>query len=339
MSYVVVVTKPSHTQIILPLIERMHPGRRVVGVLDGVVSLLNFRYPRGLSMADYPFVSDPVWHPCPKRTARGGRTYEMIDGERRTLDMDPFVAVRDAEAVICAEGDWYGGAANFDMLTRHSGGDALADAPHAVIPWLRPRQVERPIEELGIGSTKDPTFTSLRDGGLAKRRFDWCFAVNSQAILGAAWRQATGLRNGPMIGKYALQLLYALRDGEIRTDSSILGLMHTWKGTGRYQPRDKSWQMGSAMSVAAILQDLKDGMLIEERSVEGKTTPHLSISDAGLRLLDLLHPDCRDPDLPFRIRRWQEQGIDSHIAIDRYIRTFFGKQKRFAAGPIPPQAR
>jgi hypothetical protein len=331
MSYVVVVTKPSVAQIILPLVKRMHPGRRVLGVLDGTVSLLTFAYPRGMSMADYPHVSEPRWRPNSGGFAIRHAVYEMVGGQRTSIAADPFAIVREAEAVICAEGDWYGNAANFDMLLRHSGGDALAERPHAVIPWLRPRQIGRPVEEQGIGSTHDDSFVHFRDGGLAKRRFDWCFAINSQAILGEACRRATGRREGPQIGKYGLQTLYALRCMEDQTEGGLAGAMHRWKGTGRYAPKEGGWGLGSAISAAQIVEDLKNAGLVDAGAETARSGRSIGISETGRRLLDLLHPDCEDPDLPFRIRRWQKQGTDSHATIDRYIRTFFGKQKRFMA--------
>jgi hypothetical protein len=48
-------------------------------------------------------------------------------------------------------------------------------------------------------------------------------------------------------------------------------------------------------------------------------------------MLNRLHPDCEDPDLPFRLHAWCEAGAAAKPAIDRYIKTFFGKQKRFMA--------
>ena len=331
MSHVVVVTKPSVTQLILPLLERMHPGRRIVGVLDGPVSLLTFRYPRGLSMSDYPYVSEPLWRPRSDGFAMRHAVYEMVDGRRVPVEADPFATVREAEAVICAEGDWYGNAANFDMLLRHSGGDELAERAHAVVPWIRPADVHLPVEAHGISSTHDAAFVRLRDGGLAKRRFDWCFAVNSQAILGEACRRATGRRDVQPISKYGLQTLYAMRSMEEPTEGGVLGAMHRWEGTGRYAPRKGEWGLGSAISAAQIVDDLKKAGFVDAGAATGRKGQSLEISAAGRRLLDLLHPDCEDADLPFRIRRWQEQGVDSHPAIDRYVRTFFGKQKRFSA--------
>lgn len=330
MSYVVVVTKPHATQIILPLVKRMHPGRRILGVLDGTISLLTFGYPRGLSMADYPYVSEPRWRPRTDSFAFRNAVYEMVDGRRAAVEADPFAIVRDAEAVICAEGDWYGNAANFDMLLRHSGGDALAQRPHAVVPWIRQADVHLPIEDHRIGSTHDDAFVRFRDGGLAKRRFDWCFAVNSQAILGEACRRATGRNDAPPIGKYGLQTLYAMRSMDDPTEGRVLGAMNRWKGTGRYESRPGEWGIGSATSAFQILDDLKKAGYVDAGAVTGRNGQSLAISASGSRLLDLLHPDCEDPDLSFRIRRWQEQGLDSHPAIDRYVRTFFGRQKRFS---------
>lgn len=331
MSYVVVVTKPSATQIILPLVKRMHPGRRVLGVLDGTISLLTFAYPRGLSMSDYPHVSEPRWRPNADGFAMRHAVYEIVDGVRVSVEADPFAIVRDAEAVICAEGDWYGNAANFDMLLRHSGGDALAERPHAVVPWIRSADIGRPIADLGIGSTHDDAFVRFRDGGLAKRRFDWCFAVNSQAILGDACRRATGRRDAPQIGKYGLQTLYAIRSMDDPTEGGLLGAMHRWTGTGRYAPKTGEWGLGSPTSATQILDDLKKAGLLDVGAVTGRRGQSIRISEAGSRLLELLHPDCEDPDLPFRIRMWQERGTGSHAAIDRYVRTFFGRQKRFAS--------
>jgi len=331
MSYVVVVTKPSITHNILPLLKRMHPGRRIVGLLDGPVSLLTFRYPRGLSMRDYPYVSEPLWRPNTDGFAMKHAVYEMVDGRRITVDADPFTTVREAEAVICAEGDWYGNAANFDMLLRHSGGDALAERAHAVVPRFRPTDGQLPIEAHEIGTTHDAAFLRLRDGGLAKRRFDWCFAVNSQAILGEVCRRATGRRDMPQIGKYGLQTLYAMKSMEDPTEGQVLRAMHCWKGTGRHAPRPDGWGIGSAISASQIIEDLKKANFVDTAARTGRNGPSLRITKAGRRLLDLLHPDCEDVDLPFRIRQWQEQGSGSHPAIDRYIRTFFGKQKRFSA--------
>jgi hypothetical protein len=58
----------------------------------------------------------------------------------------------------------------------------------------------------------------------------------------------------------------------------------------------------------------------------------VSISPRGESFLGLLHPDCEDPDLPARIDNWMTKGFDaSRPVIDRYTKTYFGKQMRFYA--------
>jgi hypothetical protein len=54
----------------------------------------------------------------------------------------------------------------------------------------------------------------------------------------------------------------------------------------------------------------------------------LKLSDLGHRYLDSLHPSCEDADLPFRLDAWSKlPEVEAKAKIDRYIRTFFGKQK------------
>ena len=49
----------------------------------------------------------------------------------------------------------------------------------------------------------------------------------------------------------------------------------------------------------------------------------------GRAFLEKLHPDCEDPDLPFRLSEWQHDPATGHAKAQRYLRTWFGKQKRF----------
>jgi hypothetical protein len=59
----------------------------------------------------------------------------------------------------------------------------------------------------------------------------------------------------------------------------------------------------------------------------------LVVTDAGRETIKRLHPGYCDPDLPFRINQWSVEGLlVSRPAIDRYIRTFFGRQMRYPSG-------
>ncbi len=247
-----------------------------------------------------------------------------------SLDQDPFDLVREADVVICADGDHYAGAANFHDLMTWSGGDDLARRPHEFLRFSSGRSEVIATHVEAMGTTLDDDFLAFLQGGLVKRRFDWCFAVNSQALLGAAYRKATNTALAVPIGKCALQILYAMRDEAPMTEGRMMGLLMRWRGTGRYASEERpTIMMGSAKSVAMISDDVKRSGLVDPDSAGGSST-RFSLNDAGRRFLDLLHPDCRDPDLPWRIQEWQAGGRSSEPKVDRYIRTFFGRQKRFA---------
>ncbi|MCY1418116.1 hypothetical protein D9M71_336650 [compost metagenome] len=56
---------------------------------------------------------------------------------------------------------------------------------------------------------------------------------------------------------------------------------------------------------------------------------HISLSPRGTAFLELLHPDCADPDLPARLEAWQRDWPSAKEKMHRYLRTFFGKQVRY----------
>jgi hypothetical protein len=114
-------------------------------------------------------------------------------------------------------------------------------------------------------------------------------------------------------------------------DGQVINLMQKWAGTGRYPARAGAagLRFGSAASRLPILDNLLGAGLLARTEVDGKHA--VQVSARGQELLNRLHPDCEDPDLPFRLHAWCEAGAASKPAIDRYIKTFFGKQKRFMA--------
>lgn len=67
---------------------------------------------------------------------------------------------------------------------------------------------------------------------------------------------------------------------------------------------------------------VRNGLLIEDDK-------YYSITAKGQEFLSLLHRECNDQDLPYRLHQWCQNWNDSKPTIDRYLRTFFGRQKRF----------
>jgi hypothetical protein len=162
----------------------------------------------------------------------------------------------------------------------------------------------------------------LIDMGETKRFFDFNYLVNSFALTGRTVLNEAGL-SGPVPSKYGLQLLYDARETGPLGDGHRIERMSKWMGTGKYD-RMKYSGLGSEASRATIIGRLLEAGLLARN---GKKT---DITDGGRRYLDLLHPNCLDSDLPFRIADWSAlPPVEARAKMTRYLRTFFGKQKTF----------
>lgn len=173
-------------------------------------------------------------------------------------------------------------------------------------------------------STADPLFRTWLNRGAAKRFFDYNFNINALALFGECLRKVGVNTEAYAYGlsKYSLQLLYALKGASQLTETQFFCMMGRWPGTGRYGISS----LGSAASQSAILNGLIEAGLLN-RSGGG-----IGLSGRGNDLLGLLHPDCQDQDLPARLDEWQSQWPESRGKIERYLRTFFGKQLRYRPG-------
>lgn len=174
-------------------------------------------------------------------------------------------------------------------------------------------------------------------------RFDYNYTMNAHSILKPIQVEAGMAPSAKLLSKTALQTLYVLAHQSAPfTDGDICTIMDRHTGTGRY-PKVLTGhgqiQLGTPTSRYQIAQNLTNsGLLTDTGRIHERTTkygdqetPLYVVSDIGLRLIDLLHPDCQDPDLPFRIRNWETlPESDANEKVDRYLRTFFGKMKRYS---------
>lgn len=328
MKICIVAEKPSITRAIAPFARKHWPSDDITFI--HVVPYLNirFRYPHALKWADYPHVSEPqntvaplALAPAPMRFMPDGL---MLEGLRPE---DALPHLRRADLIVCACDPDHTGAVSFDVAM-----DCLLGAERAsMCPSLRISALDDASVEAAFAGMAPfgEVLAASAEYGRVKRYFDWNFNVNSYAVLGAAQRRA-GVPDVPL-SKYALQLLYGLRNRPPMTDGLVINLMQKWAGTGRYLARAGAagLRFGSAASRLRILDNLLEAGLVARTEVDGKHA--VQVSARGQALMNLLHPDCEDPDLPFRLHAWCEAGAASKPAIDRYIKTFFGKQKRFMA--------
>lgn len=305
-----VVEKPSASARFAPVAARMWPDHAIYFVYTMYIGVYEFKYPRGLSLADFPFVGEPSWKrredfhwPVHTFDSKGARVLATVSMDEALLQADTIIFVGDPDGA--------GAVAYHRLLTEVLGPEAanLARPAAALYSWVE-RDVECAFTQLS--STADDWFQRILAQGQARRYFDFNYNSNALAIHGAALRATGPVPEDFFLSKYALQLLYLLRDRPCSVGAAVQLLMKR--------------KMGSAASRCAIIDRLKEVGLVEQ--LPGRA--ELAVAPRGHALLASLHPDSQDPHFGERYARWQETWPASKPAMDRYIRTFFGKQKRFA---------
>lgn len=162
--------------------------------------------------------------------------------------------------------------------------------------------------------------TKCREG-LIKADFDFSFLVNAAGLFTRCYQAVGGDLPNPVFSKYTIQTLYALRNAGRPTEGELLHLMDKWKGTGKYIDRHIS--LGSAASRGELIANLLN------LGLASHTNQRLFLTPRGNAFLGQLHSDCEDVDLPFRLENWMSTPDTGRVAAQRYICTWFGKQKRF----------
>ncbi|HHG4294330.1 TPA: hypothetical protein ACPWIG_005224 [Pseudomonas aeruginosa] len=316
---VFVVEKPAVLRALAPHLSRRWPGRIIQAVLTNYLGMYEFRYPRGLSFSAFPWIGEPEWKP---RHPDQWAVWSVTSAAAAKTHTGLLETMRRADEVFCATDPDPSGAAAFHTLLSQALGDSVALAEHGAL-FLRSldaRHIEKALDE--PSSTAAPWFVANRNAGLARRFFDFNFNVNALALFGRVLRQINPEHSGYVVSKYGVQFLYALADRPACSEFDALTSMTDWRGTGRHEPTP----LGSPASRHEIIAGLKRAGLIL-----GTERGGLAVSDLGHQFLGRLHPDCRDADLPARLRQWQRDWPRSRPAVERYLRTFFGKQKRFMA--------
>lgn len=285
------------------------------------------KLPRNMPMSGLPAIAEPVWNVTNQPVYLGCDLQE---------DTDARALLRSADVIICATDTDSSGAHAFRNLTRHY----LQD-PDDLLHFPRLHLMSEATDEIRAAlhegrTTADAEFTALLAVADAKKFFDSCWSANAIPIFAPLLRQAGAPQGKLWMSKFSLQLLFGLKDAEPMTESEILRMMHRWKGTGKYDADPWYAQFAGAATRAAIIQNLKDIGFLEDELKEaesGRSKPmKLRISASGLEFLELIHPRCRDADLPFRLADWGRNWPGSRPQIETYIKTFFGRQLRYSSG-------
>ncbi|WP_454914443.1 hypothetical protein [Variovorax gossypii] len=319
---VFIIDKPSFARALAPHLSARWPTSRIHAITTLRLGLYEFRYPRGLSFNAFPYIAEPSWKP---RQQASSPAWLIDDGVATRIESSPADSLRDATTIIFAgDPDPSGAVAYHVLLSQCLGPDAAVLARPALhLTGLDETSIARSLD--AISSTADTWFVESLNAGMARRFFDFNFNVNAFVFLGAPLRDAGVVDDHFTMSKYSLQLLHGLRGRPTMSEAQVVDLMHRWPGTGRYPPSE----LGSPVSRADIVLGLRDSGLLVADDKRG-----LKLGERGQAFLSRLHPDCQDADLPARMRQWEAEWPSSRPSVERYLRTFFGKQKRFGLGEM-----
>lgn len=310
----------------------------VVGWANKLYNLnTSFVFPRGQRYKTFPMVQEPVYRPV---------TFDGFYVDRAAMSPRRGISAEYPEPIIHTPDN---AITNEDFLDAIRKSDtvytALDAGPSGQHVCLRVIQALTGIE--GNFSVKHIHLTDITSAGLrnsiihahdrieadnaklsfVRRYFDYNYLLNAYPIMGATFKKALIEYSSWPLSKHELQLLYFMRNSKALREHTIVELMRSWKCTGRYRigHPDTFSGLGNASARSIIIDNLLNAELLQLS--DGKM---LMISDKGERLLQFMHPDCEDQDQVFRIYSWAQLPFDEAKAkIDRYIKTFFGKQKRF----------
>lgn len=333
----------------------------------GYQSAYRFDFPRGHTISDYPLIREPVWrnHGNFNQSAWRYEADPDCPDDRRVCRTRERVGslIGDADHIVFA-GDWgISDFARFDTLMRVETGQdrdhrfAEAITINDTSPATVGRAVRSPLrivadENLILNPAHEheriraetATVERLIDQGRMRRFIEYNFRLNAYPLWGQALRDAGLDTGGWMISRWMVQLVYALRGAPPLRASQIRSLMDGWRGHDGLRHR---YGLGSPLHRSQGLDDvIARGLLVRTDESDPAATdprypwireptrlerdaPRYVLSARALALLARLHPDTEDRDLPKRIAAWEQAGSAARPAVERYIRTVFGKQKRF----------
>lgn len=287
--------------------------------------------PRDIPISATPLIREPVL----ERGTPHLFAARALGGELVRDQSDPDAILRSADHVVYAcDADVRGAGMFREFVLTRLGRDCAQEPFLAYLAIGYNPEMADPPFSAGVRTT-DPECRPAFMTAEARRFFNHNWALNALPLLGAAYRAAGGEGNA-FISKYSLLLLYALRRFGPMTEGDILLMMAKWRGSGKYANGcEFSDVFGSASSRSQIIEDIrKRGLIGGVCAVKapGGTAWRMGLTPLGRDFLGRLHPDCHDPDLGFRLWEWGRRWPDSRPAVERYLRTYFGKQKRFRGG-------
>ena len=323
----------NHVQNIVFLVESRNSANRIKPLLSKyqdkfnlqfihtlAIGLYQFKYPSHIKIKDLPAVFEPEWQ---LRKNDGSLGFKLAP---HTLKDDQIVATALTVSEVLTQADVIVLTEYHDMSAIHSVYKILEFNPHqANVVLLRDsKSTQKEIDSIFNATAQklqdEPLLHTLYEQSKVKKYFDYNFNINSAIILGKSLKLVGVDSPDFVMTKNCLLALYYLKNKGRNSISNILQDFHeNWVGTGKYA----ATSLGSIISRSEILSLLVNAGLVHNENSK------LQLSNKGQDFLNTLHPDCCDMDLPHRIKQWVELESSASPKIDIYIRTYFGKQKRY----------
>jgi hypothetical protein len=354
MKVVIFAEKPFLGQVFVRLLLEMEPtvdrSTLIMAYANDIVHLNNaFTFPRGVPYSAFPMTRDQMFKPLSFEwripvvgLPSGDLPERRVDGYnygprwlRDGSDKDVAEAVSQAHRIYLVldpndSADYV--AKRIEMWVDGIGTRAEIFRPRFFSLAENDMRKVMLATEAGSGRGLNPVSSVIR------KYFDYNYLLNANVILQESFQAALGRPMDRVLAKNPLQILYYMRDGREIGDGPLIERMNKWQGTGRYTKAERGYDymgMGRSSSRSEIINHLVREGLLTRRSHPGRKVEPLHITEDGKRLLDFLHPDCQDADQVCRIAIWMQLPLeDAKLKIDRYIRTFFGKQMRFLSKKI-----
>lgn len=310
-----------------PLIDILGVSPSTTLVVAGLIKPLKFRYPRGLKLEDFPTVDFANFSLNEQHEWKPVTLASIMSDDMQYLQMsyaDVISAIQNAKSVIYL-GEPHGSAIyNFERVLELC--PPTTNRTTAYYDWKtysRSELAKVLREPAGL------EFHKLTRWAEVKRYFEYNWQRNSVAVFAPAFKRHCDSQDLSKLSKYGLQALYFIRDcgekGPVK-EYQLYRNFSEWPGTGKYEKNS----LGSPRSFSSILDQVLELNLAKVVALSSSRPRIVYLTEAGEAFLKELHPGCKDLDLPARIQVWAQEGFEkSKPAIDRYIRTYFGRQMVF----------
>lgn len=308
----------------------------------------NYLYPRTLRYQDLPLVRPAQYRLADPDPSEGDKPIELLLRSGGVVSESCVPTISDltdlcskATSATFADRPFYQPVMTFQLFVENFM-PHLATSECAVIVnrWLPAKGLADALAE-GL-TTSSQVFKDALGSAQAKRYFDYNFHLNGNIVFGDLYRKLSGSMAPIHMSKNMVLVLYMLRKLGSVERWGFERIMREWRG---WKNDGEVFEIGTIPSRQSLVPNLVELGLAKTEKLPSSvktvcsgpdgvtveyTRDYHTLTDLGLRFLESLHPDCYDPFMPRRLAGWQGAGFEaSKPQIDRYIKTYFGKQIRF----------